>query len=98
MVEQELANELSQRAAEALTHLVRIIDDQTAKARDRLRAAQILKTVVTQSAKQVKLKSEAVSRPSFRLYANGTFFGRIRAYFQSSTVPQSKGFPNPPSL
>jgi hypothetical protein len=43
MVEQELANELSQRAAEALTHLVRIIDDQTAKARDRLRAAQILK-------------------------------------------------------
>jgi hypothetical protein len=43
MVEQELANELSQRAAEALTHLIRIIDDQAAKARDRLRAAQILK-------------------------------------------------------
>jgi hypothetical protein len=43
MVEQELANELSQRAAESLAHLVRIIDDQTAKARDRLRAAQILK-------------------------------------------------------
>jgi hypothetical protein len=44
MVEQELANELSQRAAEALTHLVRIMDDQTAKARDRLKAAQMLKT------------------------------------------------------
>jgi hypothetical protein len=43
MVEQELANELSQRAAEALTHLVQIIDDQTAKARDRLNAMQMLK-------------------------------------------------------
>ena len=41
--EQELGNELSQRAAEALAHLARIIEDQTAKARDRLRAAQILK-------------------------------------------------------
>ena len=43
MVEQESANELSQRAAEALGHLVRIMDDPTAKARDRLRAAQTLK-------------------------------------------------------
>jgi hypothetical protein len=43
MVEQNLANELSQRAAEALGHLVRIMDDPTAKARDRLAAAQILK-------------------------------------------------------
>jgi hypothetical protein len=43
MVEENLANELSQRAAEALGHLIRIMDDPTAKARDRLRAAQILK-------------------------------------------------------
>jgi hypothetical protein len=43
MVEQRVANELSQRAADALGHLVRIMDDPTAKARDRLRAAQILK-------------------------------------------------------
>jgi hypothetical protein len=43
MGEQNLANELSRRAAETLGHLVRIMDDPTAKARDRLRAAQILK-------------------------------------------------------
>jgi hypothetical protein len=43
MVEQRVANELSQRAADALGHLVRIMDDPTVKARDRLRAAQILK-------------------------------------------------------
>ena len=43
MAEQSSPNELSQRAAEALGHLVRIMDDPTAKARDRLRAAQILK-------------------------------------------------------
>jgi hypothetical protein len=43
MVEENLANELSQRAAEALGHLIRIMDDPSAKARDRLRAAQILK-------------------------------------------------------
>jgi hypothetical protein len=43
MVEQSSPNELSQRAAEALGHLVQIMDDPTAKARDRLRAAQILK-------------------------------------------------------
>jgi hypothetical protein len=41
--EQVLGNELSQQAADALTRLVRIIDDQTAKARDRLKAVQILK-------------------------------------------------------
>jgi hypothetical protein len=43
MVEQRVANELSQRAADALGHLVRIMDDRTVKARDGLRAAQILK-------------------------------------------------------
>jgi len=43
MVEQNLANELCQRAAESLGHLVRIMDDPTSKARDRLRAVQILK-------------------------------------------------------
>lgn len=43
MVEQRVANELSQGAADALGHLVRIMDDPTAKVRDRLRAAQILK-------------------------------------------------------
>ena len=43
MVEQSSSKELSQRAAEALGHLVRIMDDPTVKARDRLKAAQILK-------------------------------------------------------
>ena len=43
MVEQSSPKELSQRAAEALGQLVRIMDDPTAKARDRLKAAQILK-------------------------------------------------------
>jgi hypothetical protein len=43
MVEQNSANELTKQAAEALGHLVRIMDDPTEKARDRLRAAQILK-------------------------------------------------------
>ncbi len=43
MGEQKLVNELSQRAAESLGHLVRIMDNPAAKARDRLRAAQILK-------------------------------------------------------
>jgi hypothetical protein len=43
MGEQNLANQLSQRAAEALGNLVRIMDDPTAKARDRLKAAQMLK-------------------------------------------------------
>jgi septum formation topological specificity factor MinE len=42
MAEHELANEQSERAA-TLMHFVRIIDDQTAKARDRLNAMQMLK-------------------------------------------------------
>jgi len=41
MAEHELANEQSERAA-TLMHFVRIIDDQTAKARDRLNAMQML--------------------------------------------------------
>jgi hypothetical protein len=43
MVEPELANELPQRAEQAVRHLLRLIEDPTAKARDRLKAAQILK-------------------------------------------------------
>jgi hypothetical protein len=43
MIEQGLANGLPQRAAVAVGLLTKIIDDQTAKARDRLNAVQILK-------------------------------------------------------
>ena len=43
MIEPEFANELPQRAEQALGHLLRLMDDPTAKARDRLKAAQILK-------------------------------------------------------
>lgn len=43
MIEQEFANELPQRAEQALQHLLRVMADPTAKARDRLKAAQILK-------------------------------------------------------
>ena len=43
MIELEFANELPQRAEQALQHLKRLMEDQTAKARDRLKAAQMLK-------------------------------------------------------
>jgi hypothetical protein len=43
MIEQGLANGLPQQAAVALGLLTKIIDDQTAKARDRLKAMQMLK-------------------------------------------------------
>lgn len=43
MIEPEFANELPQRAEQALQHLKRLIEDPTAKARDRLKAAQMLK-------------------------------------------------------
>jgi len=43
MIEPELANELPQRAEQALGHLLRLIEDPTAKARDRIKAAQMLK-------------------------------------------------------
>jgi hypothetical protein len=43
MIEQGLANGPPQRAAAALEPLAKIIDDQTAKARDRLNATQMLK-------------------------------------------------------
>jgi hypothetical protein len=43
MPEPELANELPQRAEQALGQLLPLIEDPTAKARDRLKAAQMLK-------------------------------------------------------
>jgi hypothetical protein len=43
MIEPEFANELPQRAKQALGHLLRLMNDPTAKARDRLKAAQTLK-------------------------------------------------------
>ena len=43
MIEQALANGSPQRAAAAMEPLAKIIDDQTAKARDRLNAMQMLK-------------------------------------------------------
>jgi hypothetical protein len=42
-LEPDLANELPQQAEQALGHLLRLMEDPTAKARDRLKAAQILK-------------------------------------------------------
>ena len=63
MGEQNLANELSRRAAEALGHLVRIMDDPTAKARDRLRAAQILKVYLL---KLERLLESQQTRPDIR--------------------------------
>jgi len=59
MVEQRVANELSQRAAEALGQLVRIMDDPTAKARDRLRAAQILKVCLLKLERLLKSQQTA---------------------------------------
>jgi hypothetical protein len=44
MIEQGLANGSPQRAAAALEPLAKLIDDQTAKARDRLNAMQTLKS------------------------------------------------------
>ena len=43
MIEPEFANELPQRAEQALGHLLRFIEDPTAKPPDRLKAAQVLK-------------------------------------------------------
>jgi hypothetical protein len=43
MIEQALATGSPQQAAAALEPLAKIIDDQTAKARDRLNAMQMLK-------------------------------------------------------
>ena len=43
MIERGLIDELPPRAAVALVLLTKIIDDQTAKARDRLNAIQMLK-------------------------------------------------------
>jgi hypothetical protein len=43
MLEPEFANELPQRADQALGYLLRLMEDPTAKARDRIKAAQILK-------------------------------------------------------
>jgi hypothetical protein len=42
MLDSEFAKELPQQAERALRHLL-LIDDQTAKARDRFNAAQVLK-------------------------------------------------------
>jgi hypothetical protein len=43
MIEPEFANKLPQQAEQALRHLLRLMEDPTARARDRLEAAQILK-------------------------------------------------------
>ena len=43
MIEPEFANELPQRAEQALSHLLRLMEDPIAKPRDRLQAAQTLK-------------------------------------------------------
>jgi hypothetical protein len=43
MIEPDFANELPQRADQALQHLLRLMNDPTEKARDRLKAAQTLK-------------------------------------------------------
>ena len=43
MIEPEFANELPERAEQALRHLLRLMEDPTAKARDRIKAAQTLK-------------------------------------------------------
>jgi hypothetical protein len=43
MIEPEFANELPQRAEQALSHLLRLMEDPRAKPRDRLKAAQTLK-------------------------------------------------------
>jgi hypothetical protein len=43
MIEQGLTNASAQRAVAALEPLAKIIDDQTAKARDRLNAMRMLK-------------------------------------------------------
>jgi hypothetical protein len=43
MIEQEFANQLPQQAEQALGHLLRLMEDPTAKARDRLKAAQFLR-------------------------------------------------------
>ena len=59
MVEKNTANEVSQQAAEALGHLVRIMDDPTAKARDRLRAAQILKVYLLKLERLLKSQQTA---------------------------------------
>jgi hypothetical protein len=43
MIKPEFANELPQSAEQALGHLRRLMEDPTAKARDRLQATKILK-------------------------------------------------------
>jgi hypothetical protein len=43
MIDSEFANELPKRAEQALGQLLRLMEDPTAKARDRLKAAQMLK-------------------------------------------------------
>jgi hypothetical protein len=43
MIEPEVANELPQRAEQALRHLLGVMEDPAAKPRDRIKAAQILK-------------------------------------------------------
>jgi hypothetical protein len=43
MIEPEFANGLPQQAEQAVGYLLRLMEDPTAKARDRIKAAQILK-------------------------------------------------------
>jgi hypothetical protein len=55
-----LANELSKRAADALGQLLGIMDDPTAKARDRLRAAQILKVYLLKLERLLESQQTAI--------------------------------------
>jgi hypothetical protein len=59
MAEHNFANEFSRQAAEALGHLVRIMDDPAAKARDRLRAARILKVYLLKLARLLESQQTA---------------------------------------
>jgi hypothetical protein len=59
MIEQGLANGLPQRAAVALGLLTKIIDDQTAKARDRLNAMQMLKRFLLGLERQLRSQDMA---------------------------------------
>jgi hypothetical protein len=55
-----LANELSKRAADALGQLLGIMVDPTAKARDRLRAAQILKVYLLKLERLLESQQTAI--------------------------------------
>jgi hypothetical protein len=59
MIEQGLANASAQRAVAALEPLAKIIDDQTAKARDRLNAMRMLKKYLLELERLLQLPDTA---------------------------------------